>query len=69
MYATTLLGNNTRFGRSHLDSIETFCRDELEMKMTVIEWKTFIRTPLPVPIDTLGKREVVLLCFELLYPN
>ena len=63
------VSHNTRFGRSHLDSIETFCRDELEMKMTVIEWKTFIRTPLPVPIDTLGKREVVLLCFQLLYPN
>ena len=64
-----ICSHSMKFGRSHLDSIENYCMEELNMKMNVIEWKSFVPEPIPLPISNYGRRDVVILVFQLLYPN
>jgi hypothetical protein len=59
--------HSMKFGRSHLDSIRTYAEEELGLSMEMIFPFSFLPRPAPFPLNEFGKRDVVLLLFQLMY--
>ena len=62
------VAHSMKFGRSHLDSIRTYAEEELGLSMEIIPPCSFLPQPAPFPLNEFGKRDVVLLLFQLMYP-
>ena len=68
--AVCYISHNLRLGLSHLESIQRFAEEELGMVMKRVDpFKRFLPTPIPPPLDRFDKSDIVLLVFQLKYPN